>query len=249
MILSILLLVILAAVVWSVASEGPWGATIMFFSVLFSGLLALNFFEPVAATLDSVFPATWAVHPDFFSLLGLFTLFIVLFRVATLYLLPSYVEVHPMVYEGARWVFAGFTGYMAMGFILLSLHTAPMPREFIGFKPENNNFFGVTAPDRQWLGFMQYLSEKNFSRFGEPRIFDGPVKAGVIGVDNTIWPSFPIRYASRRDAYSRNLGVEYVDMGGSESGSGGWNQGDQNKSNDDPGNLRGPGARKGAPAF
>ncbi|MEZ6046640.1 MAG: CvpA family protein [Planctomycetaceae bacterium] len=248
MILSLILLIIMGAVVWSVASEGPWGATIMFFSVLFSGLLALNYFEPVAGFLEGMMPESWRLHTDFLGLTGLFIIFLVLFRVVTLYLLPSYIEVHSAVYEGARWTFGGLTGYMVVGFVLLTLHTAPLPREFIGFTPNGNNFFGATAPDRQWLGFMQYLSEKNFSRFGEPRIFDGEERTGVIGVDNTIWPSFPIRYASRRQLYSENVGREYVDLGGGESESGGWNQ--KNQSRDENPSVRGMKARdQGTPAF
>ncbi|MCA9040052.1 MAG: CvpA family protein [Planctomycetaceae bacterium] len=245
MVISIILLIILGAVTWSVASEGPWGATIMFFSVVFSGLLALNYFEPTASLLEGILPGTWVVHTDFISLVGLFSIFLVLFRVVTLYLLPSYIEVHPFVYEGGRWGFGVLTGYIAMGFVLLSLHTAPLPREFLGFRPERKNFFEISAPDRQWLGFMQYLSEKNFSRFGQRRIFDGQEQTGVIGVDNSIWPSFPIRYATRRDTYSRNVGIEYVDLGGGESEIGGGSGSDD----DETPNLRGPGARRGGPAF
>ncbi|MAT15739.1 MAG: hypothetical protein CMJ46_10785 [Planctomyces sp.] len=244
MIISLILLVILAAVTWSVASEGPWGATIMFFSVVMSGLLALNYFEPLAASLSSALPGTWQMHADFLSLLGIFTVSLVLFRVATLYLLPNYIEVHAMVFEGARWFFGGLTGYIAMGFILLSLHTAPLPREFLGFRPEAKNFFGATAPDRQWLGFMQYLSERNFAKFGTPRIFDGREETGVVGVDNTIWPSFPIRYASRRDTYSRNIGIEIIEVGEDDNGRGGNN--DDNNGNP---RVRGPKARQNAPAF
>jgi hypothetical protein len=72
----------------------------------------------------------------------------------------------------------------------------------MGFAPERANFFAM-SPDRQWLGFTQWVSE-NVCNSSPPRIFDGPQI--VLGdptaqgaITNKIWPSFPIRYASRRE--------------------------------------------------
>lgn len=116
----------------------------------------------------------------------------------------------PTLDQVGRWFFGALTGYVTMAILLTALHTAPLPREFMGFKPERSNFFGM-APDRQWLGFVQYVTEKPFARimFQDPsskelvaHAFDG--KYEVLGdksspYPNTIWPSFPIRYAMRRD--------------------------------------------------
>lgn len=223
--ISIILLVILAAVTWCVASEGPWGAMMIFFATLFGGLFAFNYFEPAAVSIQGILPATWSVHADFIALMLIFTLVVFLVRLGTLYLLSSYVEVHPAVYEGGRWFFGVATGYLAVAILLASIHTAPLPREFLQFSPEGKNFFGIVAPDRQWLGFMHYVSENNLARYGEKRIFDGHQDSSVIGVENKTWPSFPIRYATRRYEYSRNIGVEYVDGGGRSEG-GGWDQQD-----------------------
>jgi hypothetical protein len=52
MLFGILLLVVFGAVAWCAAAEGPWGAPILFFCVLFSGLLAMNFFEVTAPFLE-----------------------------------------------------------------------------------------------------------------------------------------------------------------------------------------------------
>jgi len=69
---------------------------------------------------------------------------------------------------------------------------------FWGFQPEARNFFDVAAPDRQWLGFNQWVSEHVL---WNGRIFDGP-QAEVEGTRQTVWPSFPIRYATRRASYA-----------------------------------------------
>jgi hypothetical protein len=113
------------------------------------------------------------------------------------------------------------TGYLTVAILLTSLHTAPLPREFMGFKPEKNNFFGF-APDRQWLGFTQYVSEKPLAQLfaikvgdkikivaqafdGEFKIVGDPMKPYSVkdstgtDVPQAIWPSFPIRYAMRRE--------------------------------------------------
>ena len=46
--IDLLLILIIAGVTWAVAGEGPWGAAMVLFSVIVSGLLAMNLFEPVA---------------------------------------------------------------------------------------------------------------------------------------------------------------------------------------------------------
>ena len=55
--IDILMLLILAVVTWCVASEGAWGAGLTFLSVLFAGLFAMNWFEPLADNLSGMRPA------------------------------------------------------------------------------------------------------------------------------------------------------------------------------------------------
>ena len=196
-----LLLLVFGAVTWSVASEGAWGGALILLSVLFAGLLAMNFFEPLAAFLERNVSASpnWRLRWDMIALVGLFGLFVFLLRTATDHLSPTFIPLHPTLYVGARWSCAALTGYITMAFLLTALHTAPLPREFIGFRPERDNFLNLCAPDRQWLGFTQYVSEKSFAHGGnQPRIFDAPYQVHGDMV-NRYWPSFPIRYATRRE--------------------------------------------------
>lgn len=197
-IIDIILLIVLALVTWSVAAEGFWGGAIVFLSVVFAGLLAMNFFEPLAMILERTVASSppWNLRWDVIALIGLFSLFVFLFRLAGDRLLPVFVSIDARVYEVGRWAVAFMTGYATIAFLLCAVHTARLPREFIGFTPERNNLFGVVAPDRQWLGFTQYVSEGAFSR---DHVFDNdqnvpqvPEKPGAVH------PSFPIRYATRR---------------------------------------------------
>lgn len=214
--IGIILLLIMGVVAWCVASEGAWGAGILFLISIFSGLLAMNFFEPLANYLQTAMGTSraWSFRLDMICLVGLFAGFVFGFRMLAEYLQPTFIAVHPLVYDGVRWVFGGLTGYVVMAFLLTALHTAPLPRTFLGFTPEGRNLLGMTAPDRQWLGFTQYVSEHSLVRSGKPRIFDGPT--GKRGDYEGVWPSFPIRYASRRVAVQTGRAASGSGAGGGE---------------------------------
>ena len=203
----VILLLIVAAVAWCVAGEGAWGAGLTFLCVLFAGLLAMNFFEFVAGLLDGMGSGVQD-YSDVAALVGLFTLFTFLGRLATDNISPTEIEFDGRVHNVARWLFGAATGYVTMAILLTALHTAPLPRSFIGFSPERANFFDSLAPDRQWLGFTQHVSEKVLR---SKRVFDGS-KFKMPGTDQEYWPSFPIRYATRRQDYA--LGRKPSSVGG-----------------------------------
>jgi hypothetical protein len=193
----LILVVIIAIVTWCVASEGAFGAGLTLLCVLFAGLLAMNFFEPLADILDGL-GSDMRYYSDFIALVGLFALFVFLGRLATDNIAPTEIEYDSRIYNVARWLFALATGYVTMAILLTAVHTAPLPREFLGFSPERKNLFDFAAPDRQWLGFTQHISEKIL---GTGAIFDGP-KYPEPETTQDIWPSFPIRYATRRQDYA-----------------------------------------------
>jgi hypothetical protein len=211
-VIEIVLLIVVGVVTWLVASEGIWGAAQTFLCTLLAGLVAMNFFEPLANSIRGLVGDNYA---DIVALLGLFTALVFALRMGTEQLSLSYIQVIPMLDTVGRWAFGAITGYLTMAILLTALHTAPLPREFLGFKPERNNFFNF-APDHQWLAFTQYVSEKPLSKAmfvdnADKRIivhaFDGryekigdPTKP----YPNRIWPSFPIRYAMRRERIDNN---------------------------------------------
>ena len=209
-------LIVIGIIVWCVAAEGLWGAAHTFLCVLIAGLLAMNFFEPLAGFLDGML-GDFKKFSDIVALLGLFIGFIFALRLGTEQLSPTFIQLPSTIDQAGRWVFSALTGYVTMAVLLTSMHTAPFSREFLGFKPEQAAFFGL-APDRQWLGFTQYITEKPFSHVKYfdsntktiiTHAFDG--KYEVLGdksqpYHNTIWPSFPIRYAMRRKTYEGSTG-------------------------------------------
>lgn len=196
-----LVLLVFGVVAWCVASEGAWGAGLTFLAVLFASLLAMNFFEPLAGMIDENGGDFLRDYSDLLALTGLFALFVFLARAGGDYLAPIDLEMDGHVYQAARWIFALSAGYTTTAFLLTALHTAPLPREFIGFKPERKNLLDMAAPDRQWLGFVQHVSEKVLPT---GTVFDGGMPPDLAAnfkdsPDHRYWPSFPIRYATRRD--------------------------------------------------
>jgi hypothetical protein len=201
------LIAIIGVIAWLLSTEGVWGAASTLLCVIVSGLIAMNFFEPAAMYLTHFVPAA-AAYADFVCLVGLFAGLVIGLRELTEYLAPVDIRVPDLLDTIGKWGFAAVTGYVTMAFLLTALHTAPLPREIFDFRPETPVFFGI-APDRHWLGFTQYVSEHSLQReitsmdpatgkpYSGPNIFDGMVRK-IGDAENTVWSSFPIRYAMRR---------------------------------------------------
>lgn len=216
MLLDLIFLAILVWVTFRVASEGAWGAVLVFFCVLFAGLFAMNTFEPLAEWLGIHVSAEeeWQFRWDVVSLLGLFALTVFALRVITERLAPARIPV-PRLFEIPLAYLAGAgAGYLTICVLLVALHVAPLPRivtgeeviETLGFEAEKPQFFG-TGPDRQWLHLNLWLSQQALNRGGAERLFDGPVYHA--GGARGIWPSLPIRYADRRERITRaRMGLE-----------------------------------------
>lgn len=204
--IDIVLLIIFAGVTWCVASEGFAGALQTAIICIISGLLAMNFFEPAASALSGMIPASYSSWADAVALVGIYAILVTLMRLAVERVAPGFPDAQKPLYEGGRWVGALISGYVTMAFLLTALHTAPVPRNYLGFTPERNNFLEITAPDRQWLGFTQYVSEKSLKKWGNPNIFDGP-QMTIGNSTNTVWSSFPIRYATRRENIAASAGA------------------------------------------
>ena len=222
--IDVILLIVLGLVTWSVASEGMWGAALTSLIVVISGLLAMNFFEPVAELLEGFSSSPrWRSLCDISALLGLFAASVTVLRITTDRISPRFISSDRLIYGLGRWGGGLLAGYVTMAFLLTALHTGPFPRDFWGFTPERSNLLGVVAPDRQWLGFTQWVSEESLKWPGDGKVFDGPQtfrlpsREGIGPRKNTTWPSFIIRYASRR----QQLASGVVPGGGATTSPGG----------------------------
>lgn len=230
----ILLALAFAIVTWCVASEGAWGAALTFLCVMFSGLLTMNFFEPLAGLIEDSGGSYVAPYADLIAFAGLFALLVFLGRMAAEQISPTDIRMDSRAYEASRWLFGAAAGYTTMAILLTAVHTSPLPREFIGFRPERQNFFDLCAPDRQWLAFTQRVSEKILT---QGRVFDGPTW-DVPGTDQKVWPSFAMRYATRREDLASGA-IKKPVTGGGVPGSAG----------DSAGSIGAPSGPGTAPSF
>lgn len=216
LVVDVTLVAILGLVTYLVAQDGPWNAILTMFAVIFGGLLAMNFFEPLAAFVGKQIPSQ-ETRADFLCLMGLFALFVFLIRTGLEQLAPSNLELPDLAYKIGQWGFGLLTGYITIAILQTSLHTAPLPRKFLGFNPSitpdnrpKPSFFGFCSPDVQWLGFTQHVTEHIFARRyldksngqvahrnfdGLRHVFPGKTTAEYL-------PTFIIRYATRRQQIS-----------------------------------------------
>jgi hypothetical protein len=150
---------------YALSSEGLWGAALMFFNVLFGGLIAFNFYEPLARLIDST-GIGWGFS-DTLSLLGIFCVAVLLLRMTTETIAPAMVRFPAPIYHGGRLFFALATSLVTMAILILAFHVAPVHKRIFGaidykYKPP----FGLGL-DHHWLGFFQYTTGEVFARYGE----------------------------------------------------------------------------------
>lgn len=159
--------VLILGMTYALASEGLWGAALMFFNVLFAGLIAFNFYEPLAGLLatNAKFMADYA---DMVCLLGLFLVALLLLRLTTESLAPTMVRFPTPLFHIGRWAFGLAASTVAMAIFLLAFHCAPVHKKmFYGAYPyDMKPPFGMGI-DWQWLGFFQYSTGQIFANYSE----------------------------------------------------------------------------------
>ncbi len=164
--LTLLLIVIFFVCFGFLLREGIWCNTIRLINVVAAALIATNSFESVAILLDSSgdWFASFTYAWDFLALWGAFALYMAVLRGATDYVSKVKVRFRKIHDQIGSAVLAACIGWTMVCFTTMSLHTAPLSRNFMrgSFQPEKRMFLGL-APDRKWLAFVQGLSRKSFS--------------------------------------------------------------------------------------
>src|SRR4051812_1048399 len=86
---------------YALMSEGAWGAALMFFNVLFAGLIAFNFYEPLATLLAGQVSAM-AAWADMLCLMLLFVISLVILRIITESIAPAMVRFPTPIFHIGR---------------------------------------------------------------------------------------------------------------------------------------------------
>lgn len=168
MILLLLFILILIIFVAEIGRDGLWHSLLTFFNVLFSGTLAMNFFEPLALQLDAWMPS-FSYFVDMLAFWGLFVGFSLLIRIGTQMLSKVCIRfIKPVDLAGGMF-FALWTGWIVISLVATSLHMAPLPVNSFGggFQPTpaSRLYF---SPDQNWLALMHHASQGSFAKSVDP---------------------------------------------------------------------------------
>jgi hypothetical protein len=165
MILGALTVVIMVIVGYASWREGLLTAFCAFCNVLFSGIIAFNFWEPLAAVIDSMAAESFLHgYEDFLCLTILFLIPLVSLRWLTNQLAHRMPDFHTALQHGGSVIFGMASGYLIGGFLVCVLQTLPWHERFMNFNPEQDpNAPGaglrrILPSDRLWLAMMHRLS-------------------------------------------------------------------------------------------
>jgi uncharacterized membrane protein required for colicin V production len=198
----IITLAITLAVAYAYLREGVFTATIMFWNVFLSGLVAFNYWEPLADYLGPQISGTFLKgYEDAIALFGIFTLTLGILRMATNYLAPTMMQFPLSLHRAGGFVAGLLTGYLLAGFLFCVLQTLPWSKTFMFFDPSYQTVSEpgmrrFLPPDRVWLATMYRAGAFTFANREEAGRRSGPFYDRYKTFDKT--GSFELRYERYR---------------------------------------------------
>ncbi len=164
---AILTLVVMVIVAYCLYRNGLLSAITIFLQVLISGLIAFNYWEPLADVLDGNFQnSKLQGYEDLIVLTGLFSISLAILRFVTNRLNPTMVNYNPMLQQIGAGFVGAITGYFVSGFICVVLQTLPAPADFLGFEPRSPQESPIRSylpPDRVWISLMRFASANSMA--------------------------------------------------------------------------------------
>jgi hypothetical protein len=186
----------------SLMKSGLWSNTITLVNILTAGLLATNYFEPLADFFEKLEPS-WAYVWDFLAIWLIFGIAISVLRTITDYMSQIKVRFFVPVEKAGGIVMALWASWIMVCFTTMTLHTAPLARNFLdgSFAPTPTAKMLWLGPDQVWLGWVHRESKGPLSRLGKPAPFD----AGG---------EFILKYGNRREEFEKQLTLTKPKGGG-----------------------------------
>ena len=176
-------LVVTLIVAYAALREGVLTAMATLVNICISGLVAFEFFEPLAEELDGLFRGTFlAGFEDCLSLFVLFAPVLAGLRFLTNNLASQEVELPPLMQQVGSGAVALVSGYLLAGILVVFLQMMPWGENFLDFQynvePNSGKVRQYLPPDRLWLSFMNRAGSGPFSQ-GEAVTFDPEGTFGV----------------------------------------------------------------------
>jgi uncharacterized membrane protein required for colicin V production len=150
---------VILIVAYSYFREGVLTALTTLVNVFIAGLVAFNFYEPLAESLQNSF--TGGMLNDFEDAVSLFVLFtgtLAALRYITNNLASGEIELNALAQQIGATALGALTGYLVAGFLLCMLQTIPWSQNFLSFSAQVQDppvpIRALLPPDRVWLGLM-----------------------------------------------------------------------------------------------
>ena len=171
-------ILIMLIVAYAEFREGIFTAFTMLVNVILAGLIAFNFWEPLADLLDSSLRDSFLDgYQDLFLLIALFCVSLGLLRAATNNLANKQIAFPAVLQQFGAAGIGLLIGYLVTGFLLCALQTLPWHRNFMDFEPRSRNegeMRRILPPDRVWLALMHYAGANGFARSADNEAADSP---------------------------------------------------------------------------
>jgi hypothetical protein len=160
--LTVFTIVIVLAVGYAFFLQGLLTSFAMLVNVFLAGLVAFNFWEPLATELEKSLAGTFADgFEDWICLMGLFCITLTALRVITNIFAANEPQIMPMAQQFASGFCGLITGYLTAGFLICAMQTLPLSEDFLGFSGRVEIAGGsrrFLPPDRVWLALMHRAS-------------------------------------------------------------------------------------------
>jgi len=170
--ITLILLLVFLVVVLASWFMGLWSNLVTITVLLLSGLIATNYFEPLAAYLDKPVPGgpaaigtldTFTYLLDMIAFWAVFLVAMLILRGLTDFMSRHRVQFNFWVEMVGRSITAIWIGWIFVMISAFSIQLAPLPPAVVQSTPQSGMFLGM-APDRMWIGLMQSRSRGALSR-------------------------------------------------------------------------------------
>jgi hypothetical protein len=201
MFLTILTILVILAIAYAYSVEGLFTGALMCINIFVAGLVAFNFWEPIAGALESGLANTFlAGYEDFLTLITLFAITLGALRIASNSIVNVQVRFPPGVQQFGGMAFGLVAGYLLSGFFLCCLQTLPWHENFLGFDPasKSEGLRQILPSDRAWLALMHRAGAYALNRGIEDAKFAGSPSLSNRYYTFDKYGSFELRYARYR---------------------------------------------------
>lgn len=162
-------LIVTLIVAYAAVREGLLTALATLVNICIAGVVAFNFFEPLAEEVDGVFRGTiLAGFEDALCFFVLFAPILAGLRFLTNNLANQELDLPALMQQIASGAVALVSGYLLAGILVVFLQMMPWGENFLDFQPQIEPNAGKVRqylpPDRLWLSLMNRAGSGPFSQ-------------------------------------------------------------------------------------